>query len=439
MVLPVSQLANMEMALYGGFGSNANAPSYLNGYSSNNSYSNPSFYGYNNYDQSFGQNIPYSNNMNTSQTQPQTSIFQGLSQSETQALKDDYKKSLSPSEGILGAAAGGAAFALIQNPRLIFHPINSWKATKATNAAFAGVKVQGSNLNKLWNNPKHSNILREAYLQLHKAEARKMKKFGAIRRSYNATGDIEKINKIITDLKNALNKGNIGLITKHTAELQHAYSVNQGFIPRTWNKITKFFTGKEAATVGSKLNDKNGILNRYKTLKGTTGTSLKNILKRGGGVKGGILFFAMEILMNLGKIKTAFEKDSNTGMKQLGQTAVKGTGNAVGWALGEAASVWAFTKWGAKIGSKIHPILGTLIGGAVGVIGGTVGMCLAGKATKALVGQDVADDIDANKLAQTTEGQEELLKNTIERMQRGEKVSPEAQQAVQKIINQYYA
>ena len=166
---------------------------------------------------------------------------------------------------------------------------------------------------------------------------------------------------------------------------------------------------------------------------------MKSILKRGGGIKGGILFFAMEVLMNLGKIKTAFEKDSNTGMKQLGQTAVKGTGNAVGWALGEAASVWAFTKWGAKIGSKIHPILGTLIGGAVGVIGGTVGMCLAGKATKALVGQDVADDIDANKLAQTTEGQEELLKNTIERMQRGEKVSPEAQQAVQKIINQYYA
>ncbi|MBO5738337.1 hypothetical protein J6R97_03260 [bacterium] len=438
MVLPVSQLANMEMALYGGFGSNANAPSYLNGYSSNNSYSNPSFYGYNNYDQTFGQNIPYSNNMNTSQTQPQNSIFQGLSQSETQALKDDYKKSLSPSEGILGAAAGGAAFALIQNPRLICHPINSWKATKATNAAFASVKGNSA-LNKLWNNPKYSNILREAYLQLHKAEARKMTKFGAIRRSYKATGDVEKIDNIVNNLKNALKEGKIGLITKHTAELQHAYSVNQGFIPRTWNKITKFFTGKEAATVTSKLNDKNGILNRYKTLKNTTGTSMKSILKRGGGIKGGILFFAMEILMNLGKIKTAFEKDSNTGMKQLGQTAVKGTGNAVGWALGEAASVWAFTKWGAKIGSKIHPILGTLIGGAVGVIGGTVGMCLAGKATKALVGQDVADDIDANKLAQTTEGQEELLKNTIERMQRGEKVSPEAQQAVQKIINQYYA
>ncbi len=438
MVLPVSQLANMEMALYGGFGSNANAPSYLNGYSSNNSYSNPSFYGYNNYDQAFGQNIPYSNNMNTSQTQPQTSIFQGLSQSETQALKDDYKKSLSPSEGILGAAAGGAAFALIQNPRLIFHPINSWKATKATNTAFASVKGNSA-LNKLWNNPEYSNILREAYLQLHKAEARKMTKFGAIRRSYKATGDVEKIDNIVNNLKNALKEGKIGLITKHTAELQHAYSVNQGFIPRTWNKITKFFTGKEAATVTSKLNDKNGILNRYKTLKNTTGTSMKSILKRGGGIKGGILFFAMEVLMNLGKIKTAFEKDSNTGMKQLGQTAVKGTGNAVGWALGEAASVWAFTKWGAKIGSKIHPILGTLIGGAVGVIGGTVGMCLAGKATKALVGQDVADDIDANKLAQTTEGQEELLKNTIERMQRGEKVSPEAQQAVQKIINQYYA
>ena len=63
MVAPISSLANMEMQLYGGFGTNFNAPSYLNGYAganfNNNAYANPAFYGYNaGYGQAFGQNIP---------------------------------------------------------------------------------------------------------------------------------------------------------------------------------------------------------------------------------------------------------------------------------------------------------------------------------------------------------------------------------------------
>ena len=121
-------------------------------------------------------------------------------------------------------------------------------------------------------------------------------------------------------------------------------------------------------------------------------------------------------------------------MKQTSQTIVKATGNAAGWALGEAASTWAFTKWGAKIGSKIHPAVGTLIGGAVGLVGGSLGMWLTGKLTNGLVGKDVADDIKAKELASTSEGQMQLLQNTIERIQSGEKVSPEALATVQKLI-----
>ena len=123
-------------------------------------------------------------------------------------------------------------------------------------------------------------------------------------------------------------------------------------------------------------------------------------------------------------------------MKQLGQTTVKGIGAAAGWTLGEAAGKWAFAKLGAKIGSKIHPLLGTIIGGAIGFVGGSLGMCIAGKGTKALVGQDVADDIEAKKLAQSQEGQVQLLQNTMQRIQAGEKVSPEAQMAVQKLMTQ---
>ena len=119
------------------------------------------------------------------------------------------------------------------------------------------------------------------------------------------------------------------------------------------------------------------------------------------------------------------------------QTAVRGAGNAIGWALGEAAGLWAFTKLGASIGTAVGPGIGTLIGGAVGLIGGGLGMWLAGKATKALVGQDVADDIEAKKLAQSQEGQVQLIQNTMQRMQSGEKVSAQAQQAVQKMMSLY--
>ena len=54
-----------------------------------------------------------------------------------------------------------------------------------------------------------------------------------------------------------------------------------------------------------------------------------------------------------------------------------------------------------------------------------------------LVGQDVADDIEARKMANSSEGQVQLLQNTMNRIQNGEKVSLDAQMAVQKIMTQY--
>ncbi len=464
MVAPISSLANMEMALYGGFGMNANAPSYINGYRGGYNYTNsmsPSFYGYgnsyNNYgggynNTNFGQTIPYGyGNTGTQQTQSQ-SVFQGLSSTETQALIDDYKKSLTPSEGFFACAATNAAFGVVMNPRIIAHPINTISTFGKTNAAFADAKVAGSALNKLWVNPENSNILREAWLQHNKALARCESKLGAFRRSYKATGDVDAIKEVIKKLETALKKGDMVGITKHTAELQHAYSANGGFVNRGWNKLKGLFTEVKPMTVADKLADTSGIEGRIAELAKTSGTlddagklaakatsktGFMNMLKRGGGVKGGLFFMGIELLMGLGKIKTAFEKDNETGMKQLGQTAVKGAGNAAGWALGEAAALAAFTKWGASIGTAFGPGIGTLIGGAVGLVGGGLGMWLAGKVTKGLVGQDVADDIEAKKLAQSQEGQVQLLQNTMQRMQSGEKVSAQAQQAVQKIMTQY--
>lgn len=444
MVAPISSLANMEMALYGGFGTNANAPSYLNGYVGGNSYAsymNPAFCGYGtgygNNNIAFGQNIPSGYGSTNSQPTQQDTIFQGLSQVEQKALANDYKKSLVVSEGLLGCAAINAIFGLAMNPRLVAHPVNSYKTIGDVEKAFADVKKSGSALNKLWVKPENSNILREAYLQMHKAEARCQTKIGAFRRSYKATGDVDRIQKVVGDLKSALKAGDLEAIKKHTATLQHAYSSDGGFIANGWNKVKGLFVDSKPMTVAEKLKDTKGINERIATLGKTTETGFKSMLKRGGGVKGGLFFAAIELLMNRGKIKTAFEKDSDTGMKQLGQTSVKAAGSAAGWALGEAAGLWAFTKAGAAIGTALGPGVGTVVGGIVGLVGGGLGMWLAGKATNAIVGQDVADDIEAKKLASTNEGQVQLLQNTMQRIQSGENVSPEAQQAVQKLVAQY--
>lgn len=441
MIAPISSLANMEMALYGGFGTNANAPSYLNGYRGGNNYSsymNPAFYGYGNgyNNTTFGQNIPNGYGTTNSQQAQQDTIFQGLSQGEQNALMNDYMKSLAPSEGLLGCAATNAIFGLAMNPRLIAHPINSISTIGKVEKAFAGVKDETSRLRELWVKPENSNILREAYLQMHKAEARCLGKLGAFRKTYSAE-EAKEIQKVITELKSALNAGDLEAIKKHTATLQHAYSSNGGFIANGWNKVKGLFVDSKPMTVAEKLKDTKGINERIATLGKTTETGFKSMLKRGGGVKGGLFFAAIELLMNFGKIKTAFEKDSDTGMKQLGQTTVKAAGSAAGWALGEAAGLWAFTKAGAAIGTALGPGVGTVIGGIVGLVGGGLGMWLAGKATNAIVGQDVADGIEAKKLASTGEGQVQLLQNTMQRMQSGEKVSAEAQQAVQKLITQY--
>lgn len=463
MVTPISTLANMEMALYGGFGQNAAAPSYLNGYRGGNNYS--SYGGYNNYtnaynnynsmgqacNPTFGQQIPqnYSSAQQIQQSQQgqqaqQDTVFQGLTQVEQKALENDYKRSLAPSEGLLSSAAWQAPFAILMNPRLVAHPYNSIQTIKSVEEAFADVKKAGTALNKLWVNPENSNILREAYLQMHKAEARCMSKFGAIRRSYVATGDVDAIKGVVNELKSALKAGDMEAIKKHTATLQHAYSSNGGFIPRSWNKIKGLVSDSKPMTVAEKLKDTKGINEKLEALGKTAEfgkpgkAGFKAIFKHhGGGLKAGLAFAAIEVIMSLDKIKTAFNKDSETGWKQLGQTSVKAAGNAAGWALGEAAGIWAFTKLGASIGTALGPGVGTAIGGAVGLIGGGIGMWLFGKGTKALVGQDVADDIQAKELTKTNEGQVQLLQNTIQRMQNGEKVSAQAQQAVQKVLAQY--
>ena len=81
---------------------------------------------------------------------------------------------------------------------------------------------------------------------------------------------------------------------------------------------------------------------------------------------------------------------------------------------------------------------GTIVGSVIGIIGGSLGMWLAGKATKAVVGEDVSNKIEAENKAKTEEGKIELLQHTIEKIQSGEKVPPQVQESAMKALT-YYA
>ena len=85
----------------------------------------------------------------------------------------------------------------------------------------------------------------------------------------------------------------------------------------------------------------------------------------------------------MGKIKTAKAYDEEMakqgkkteyGKTQTKQTVGKAVVNTVSYAAGETLSTWACAKLGAKLGTKIKPGFGTLIGAVVGFLGGSVAM-----------------------------------------------------------------
>ena len=104
--------------------------------------------------------------------------------------------------------------------------------------------------------------------------------------------------------------------------------------------------------------------------------------------------------MDFGKIKSAFSKDSSTGVKQLGQTSVKAAGSIIGWTVGEAVGAAAGAKIGAAVGTTFCPGLGTAIGAVAGLVGGSIGTWAMGKLTKKLVGEDVGSKVEVEKMKQ---------------------------------------
>ena len=465
----IQALTNMEYLLYGNspYYGNTAAPSMFNNYCAptNNSmygYMNPYMYGA--YNQAFGQNTaPYASAENNNPKE--NSIFTGLNKNEQDAIINDYAKSLSPSESLLSSAAGATVFSVLFHPRVIAHPFNTKKSFGLTKTLFADVTQKGTKLAEGWANPGTNKILRDAYTAMNRIDARSLKKDNGLHilRKALTKDEYRYLREDVMDkaLKNfdINNEGSIKELIKATETLNQA-NVKDGIAGRAMNWFKNLgckITGKEpvkitsawdaahnseaieqaaqkayeAAAGGEKVIAK-GSAEALKAVQGGK-TYLQTLKSSSGGIIGAAIMMGMEFIGSLGKIKAAFSKDKKTGWTQIGQTTVKGLGSAAGWAAGEALGTWGCAKLLAMAGTAVAPGVGTAIGAIAGMIVGSVGCCLAGKITKKLVGQDVGDKAQAEQLANTEDGQIQLLQNTVQRIQKGENVDPQAVSAMQKL------
>ena len=444
MVSPINSLTNMEYMLYGGAsGVNPNCPSFSNGYMANrNSWNYQMPFGYNNqsiWNNQYGQNYDYGNvggaSATTSNTQQASQTGFGASARDMDTLGKYYLKGMEPSESLLGAAGGGAAFALINNMRLIAHPFASLSSLSTVEKMFAGVKDEKSALGKLWSNPETNGLVRDAYHKMHKLEGASKWRFAPLFK--------KRLDKITYDAlkkerETALKSGNKEQIAKATEKIRVATGVKTGVIPHVWRNIR----GNAAPDIAKMTTDTAVKSAVDKKLAEKAVTGYGEAIKKGfksQGLKGGAFFAAMEFLMDFGKIKSAFSKDSTTGAKQLGQTSVKAAGSIIGWTVGEAVGAAAGAKIGAAVGTAFCPGLGTAIGAVAGLVGGSIGTWAMGKLTKKLVGEDVGSKVEVEKMKKTAQGQAQLLQLTAQQAQDDKKLDPKVAQALQNVISSYNA
>lgn len=443
MVSPINSLANMEYMLYGGAsGVNPNCPSFSNGYmANNNSWNYQTPYGYNNqsiWNNQYGQNYGLGNvggASTTSDSQQASQTGFGASARDIDTLGKYYLKGMEPSESLLGAAGGGAAFALVNNTRFIAHPFASLSSLNTVEKMFAGVKDKKSALGKLWSNPETNGLVRDAYHKMHKLEGASKWRFAPL---FKKRLDKTTYDALKKEMETALKSGNKEQIAKATEKIRVATGAKTGVIPQAWRSIR----GNATPDIAKMTTDSAVKSAVDKKLAEKAATGYGEAIKKGfksQGIKGGVFFAAMEFLMDFGKIKSAFSKDNKTGAKQLGQTSVKAAGSIVGWTVGEAVGAAAGAKIGAAVGTAVCPGLGTAIGAVAGLVGGSIGTWAMGKLTKKLVGEDVGSKVEVDNMKKTAQGQAQLLQLTAQQAQDDKKLDPKVKQALQNALNSYSA
>lgn len=442
MIYPINSLANMEYMLYGGAsGVNSNCPSFSNGYMANrNSWNYQMPFDYNNqsiWNNQYGQNYGLGNmgGVSSAMTPEQNSQTTfGASAKDIDTLGKYYLKGMEPSESLFGAAGGGAAFAIVNNMRLIAHPWNSISTIGKVEKMFADIKKDGTALNKLWNNPDTNILMRDAYARMHKLEGGAKSRLGLFKKRLDkATYDALK-----QEMETALKSGNKMQIAKATEKIRVITDAKTGSIPSLWRKIR----GKAAPNFADMTKNcviKDAALKNFE--QKYTGSLSKQMLHgfKGAGGLGGLAMLGAEFLFAKDNIIAAFKKDNATGKKQLGQTAIKGIGSLVGWTAGEAIGTWAGAKIGAAVGTAVCPGLGTAIGAVAGLVGGSIGCWLLGKVTKKMVGEDVGAKARVQQMAQTQQGQVQLLQLTTQQAMDDKKLDPNVKQAINNVATAYGA
>ena len=448
----VNNLANMEQWLYGyKAGSRMDCPSVYNGYYVPNSvfntpygmYNNPSFYGYNN--TGFGQNIPSGYAQNTgSQTQAgNTSFQQGITQEDMDKLADYYAKNNALEEGFMGAATGGLSWMAFEHAQSLFHPNNALKGIKeakeifkvlpkdfaAKNAALlqdAQIAVQQvvrDSGDKGW----WSKWLRKP---LYIDNPDKIAKMDAAARQINQANKAE-ITRELNAMKEAVRTGNVKGIAESTARLQATRGMD--------GKIAGIFS--KGRTVAQRLSEKtkSGVIKKEaenlvkmneSVITRNFGNLAKSFLK-----KDFLGFMAFETVFNIGKIMTAFQKDTKTGVEQTTQSLGKSAIATAGWCLGRAGGALLGAKVGATLGIAGGPA-GAAVGALIGFTVGSIGMWAGHKLGNFLLGHDVADKVEAQQMTKTQEGQAELLHFAMQKAQEG-KTDARTNQIVYKALNTY--
>ena len=396
----------------------------------------------------------------------------GIAKHDIDILADYYKKSTKEEEANGESVAGAATTGVI--PLLFMEQAQNvkhwWNAGNAVKKADGMLK----NING-FNTLRESNpqLAQEAYSQLHASIRNGEKKWfwhGWFQKTLSndvKNGEVlktlqtglspkQQIEFLQNELKSAIESGELNKIAEATTKLKKARGMDGCLTGGKWLAKTPFERLESAMEAGKngadsvlqretkELLKKNKVTNDVLTNLGTkaglnaAAKSIWSAIK-----KDAPMWIAMDFAMDLfltKNIQTAFEKDKISGIKQVGQTTVKAAGSAVGWGVGRAVGAWAGAKLGAMIGTTcLGPGIGTAVGGLLGLVGGSVGMCLANKLTKAIVGQDVGEKIKQEKMAETQEGQIELVQYAAQQAQAGKPMDAQTMQALNNVATQFSA
>lgn len=270
--------------------------------------------------------------------------------------------------------------------------------------------------NNLTNDAKYSQLykqapiaMQEAQEEMTKAYRQYQKRLKILNKHGNPTSnlckDYDDLQKIMT---NALDKGNVNEIAKATAKIRAANGT----------KYKKLLNGQSKFTLAQSADVAN--------VKAITGNKLKHHVGGKFGVVMSLLTPVMIMLGDKDKIKTAFEKDTKTGLKQTGISLLKGVASGGAYFFADAFSkkfiASALSKGAGKIAAKaagklatkgIGKILGTALGSLIPIPGINLiaGALIGGAIDLGIRKLTACITEPAEKIEQKKKTNEELLTN----------------------------